>query len=158
MKQNFVQVQISPRQLTLVLRVLEKLIAQGAGPVGRYCESPNMKQARHDLISLDGVATRLRKSNPSQAADSNNELLCIEWPDDVDGDGRGQLTDVFFKFCDEHSISIGQQIIVLALFAAAGVELGVRISEQDFTRAMEHMKELADGKLKFTTMQGYSDQ
>jgi hypothetical protein len=89
---------------------------------------------------------------------TSHELLSIEWPEETDEAGRGQLTDVFFKFCDENSISIGQQIILLALFECAGADIGARISENDFMRAMERMKQLSDGKINFTTMQGYSDQ
>ncbi|MEA2175331.1 MAG: hypothetical protein QOD00_2923 [Blastocatellia bacterium] len=88
----------------------------------------------------------------------NNELLSIEWPEENGDDGRGLLLDVFFKFCAENSITIGQQVILLALFECAGADLSARISEKDFAAAMESMRERADGKINFMMMQGYSDQ
>jgi hypothetical protein len=86
-----------------------------------------------------------------------HELLCIEWPEGEET-GRGHVLEVFFKFCDDNAITVGQQIIILSLFEAAGADLGAVISEQHFTDVMERMKERSNGRLNYDTMEGYSDQ
>lgn len=88
-----------------------------------------------------------------------HELLCIQWPQtDASGVGYGPLTEVFFKFCDDNSISIGSQLMLLALFEEAGADLSAGINEQGLDQALNRLKERAPGLFKFNTIEGYSDQ
>lgn len=162
MKQKFVDVSMTVKQRDLALKAINKIVAEGTGTVERLCGSASRRGAYDDLISLEGLARRLRKSQSAQATEGDDggrhEIVGITWPQTTQAnEGHGLTLDVFFAFCDDHGITVGQQLSLLALFEAAGADWGIEITERAFTEAMLRMKEASGGKIKFEIFEGFSD-